>query len=535
MSASPTAACGPSSASTPPCRSPRRRASVALAFRALGRIDEVIAHCRRAVALKPDYADAHLILGNALREQGKLEEAATHSRRLAHLRPNSADAHCSVATVYAEQGKTKEALASYQRSLALDPQHAQVLNGLGALLVSFDRAGEAVGYFQRAVQHAPDLPDSYINLASALLAEGRIYDACGVINRAFEIGAAQNALEPSLDIVRRLLGAEESRDTRTLFVQCLRTLSSVPDLPYLRRLLVRALEEPWGRPSDLAPAAVNLLKQNHLIAAALERCSSAWPRRLSLAEMFGEAGLAVIADDPLLEALLCATFIRDLAFERFLTNLRAALLQTAGAAEELDERSLRLCCALARQCFINEYVFDCLPEEVARAGALRDALAAKLESSTGIAPLQLAAVAAYFPLHSLAGAEAFLQRPSPAPLRAVLTQQIAEPSEERELASSIPALTAIDDGVSRAVQQQYEQNPYPRWVKAAPIGRAMSPDEYLASKFRSAGFQPLGKDAVDILIAGCGTGQHSVLLAQQFPRAQVLAIDLSHSIPSACM
>jgi SAM-dependent methyltransferase len=40
-------------------------------------------------------------------------------------------------------------------------------------------------------------------------------------------------------------------------------------------------------------------------------------------------------------------------------------------------------------------------------------------------------------------------------------------------------------------------------------------------------FQNLGKTQIDILIAGCGTGQHAIETAQRFSGAKVLAVDLS--------
>src|SRR4029077_17310690 len=42
-----------------------------------------------------------------------------------------------------------------------------------------------------------------------------------------------------------------------------------------------------------------------------------------------------------------------------------------------------------------------------------------------------------------------------------------------------------------------------------------------------APFQALGKTDVDILIAGCGTGQHPIGMAQRFAGARLLAVDLS--------
>jgi SAM-dependent methyltransferase len=94
------------------------------------------------------------------------------------------------------------------------------------------------------------------------------------------------------------------------------------------------------------------------------------------------------------------------------------------------------------------------------------------------------------------------------------------------LRQSIPRLTAIADDVSIKVKQQYEENPYPRWIKPAPAREAMSVADYFSSLFglSGAGSQ---RDTVDILVAGCGTGQRLVETARQFKGAQVLAIDLS--------
>jgi len=56
----------------------------------------------------------------------------------------------------------------------------------------------------------------------------------------------------------------------------------------------------------------------------------------------------------------------------------------------------------------------------------------------------------------------------------------------------------------------------------------MTVDRYFHKRFGSAPFRELGKTSdVDILIAGCGTGQHPIESAQEITGARVLAIDLS--------
>src|SRR5260370_559325 len=80
---------------------------------------------------------------------------------------------------------------------------------------------------------------------------------------------------------------------------------------------------------------------------------------------------------------------------RFVLVQRAAA-ETASAA--VEEPALGFYCALARQCFINEYVFACGEDELAQAQELRERLAAALASGAAIPVLWPVAVAAYFPL-----------------------------------------------------------------------------------------------------------------------------------------
>jgi len=63
---------------------------------------------------------------------------------------------------------------------------------------------------------------------------------------------------------------------------------------------------------------------------------------------------------------------------------------------------------------------------------------------------------------------------------------------------------------------QYEENPYPRWTRH-PLA-ALSNQKALADGSHS------GRE---ILIAGCGTGEHPFGIARKSPEARILAIDLS--------
>jgi 2-polyprenyl-3-methyl-5-hydroxy-6-metoxy-1,4-benzoquinol methylase len=214
--------------------------------------------------------------------------------------------------------------------------------------------------------------------------------------------------------------------------------------------------------------------------------------------------------------------------ETLLTACRADLLaHLPGEPAPVDESILELFCSLAQQCFVNDYVFACSDDELVLVRRLQAALLSSLEQGAPVAAPGLVALAAYVPLHSVTGAQKLLERPWPEPVRALLVQQIAEPLEERRARAEIPGLTIIEEGVSSVVRQQYEEHPYPRWVKAGPIAAELSIDHYIGRLFPGAPYRPLRKPDPDILVAGCGTGLHPIKTAGAFPKARVLAIDLS--------
>jgi 2-polyprenyl-3-methyl-5-hydroxy-6-metoxy-1,4-benzoquinol methylase len=232
--------------------------------------------------------------------------------------------------------------------------------------------------------------------------------------------------------------------------------------------------------------------------------------------------LAELANDIFLQSALETTIIRGATLELFLTQLRSVLLRLTDADTpdpgDVDDNVVSLFCALAQQCFLNEYVYRQTDQETQRASRLRDVLLQHLSAGSEISPLLLAAVGAYFPLHSLPSAQSLVAREWPAYAADLLRQQVREPLEEAEDAGAIAALTAIDDQTSLQVMQQYEESPYPRWV--------LNPLAGFSAKMRA---ERADTDALpeEILIAGCGTGEHPFDVAQKTPGARILAVDLS--------
>jgi SAM-dependent methyltransferase len=81
--------------------------------------------------------------------------------------------------------------------------------------------------------------------------------------------------------------------------------------------------------------------------------------------------------------------------------------------------------------------------------------------------------------------------------------------------------------VSSKVQAQYEENPYPRWVRTQTIFPAATLADVVKDLFPSLNAQ-IPKEP-RILVAGCGTGQNAIATARRFAGAQVVAVDISRA------
>jgi tetratricopeptide (TPR) repeat protein/2-polyprenyl-3-methyl-5-hydroxy-6-metoxy-1,4-benzoquinol methylase len=521
--------------------------NLGLVLSAQGKLDDAVVCYRRALVLQPDYVEAYNNLGNVLKDQGKLDEAVVNYRQAIALKPDIAEAHSNLGNALRIQGKLDEAAASYRQAIVFKPDYAEAYSNLGNALRDQGKLDEAVAYYRQALVLKPDIAEAHSNLGNVLRDQGKPDDALACYRRAIELKPdyvdalnnlalllmEQRKAIVALSAIKLSLQIKEAAETKRIFVKCIKDLRFANDDGGIQAAVVRALTEPWCRPSTLARVGVDLVKLNPDISGCIARAAGAWPRQLSAQDLFGLNGPAALAANELLCALLCSTPIPDIAMERFLTMARRVMLDAAiGVADSNDYvgPALSFYSALARQCHINEYVFCHADDEIKKANELRDKLGVALEAKTKVPVLWVLAVASYFPLSSLSLAARLLDMQWPEPITAILVQQIREPDEELQLRATIPRLTIIEEEVSRLVRNQYEENPYPRWVKTEPAGNSFNIIPFLSQKFPLTAFNRHSKNGtVDFLIAGCGTGQHSIETAQLFKGARVLAVDLSLS------
>ena len=216
----------------------------------------------------------------------------------------------------------------------------------------------------------------------------------------------------------------------------------------------------------------------------------------------------------------------DLEFENKSKNIRSTILLGISKIKN-DSETLKFQTALSSYCFTNEYIYDQTDEEIEALERLENLVENKLTNGQQPSPTELTCLASYKPLYEYSWCHLLSM---PVELEALQRRQILEPEEEKQLRSTIPILQEIKDNVSCKVQEQYEQNPYPRWVnlQLSPISKSISTQtQNLKLRISNLGIDEV--DTPQILIAGCGTGEHSIATASNYKNCNVLGIDLSLS------
>lgn len=366
------------------------------------------------------------------------------------------------------EGRHAEAAPLYVAILERDPANADALQLLGLALHRLGNPARALDLLLRAVRADPGHAPAHANLGVVLAALDRPAEAEAALARALAI--RPDFPEAAGRLGPLLLARGDGPGAEAALRRARPTAPVLGDLGAALAMQGRLLEAAVAWRDALAtnpeiPVHVHL-------ADALAQIPDPPPMRAALGALLARDDLdhqriahALRAevtgpDDPLFAPMLTRTIVADAAWEARLVTLRRA-------SRSLPREDIAI------QAWLTEYAWETTPGEA--------------DGLTGLA------AAMYGPV------------PATPALAALMEPDDAEGIE-------ILALSA--DRVSRAVRDQYEDNPYPRLV---PVHRA-------------AGALPqVPSPAPDVLVAGCGTGQHPLGIALRYPGARILAVDLSRA------
>tara|TARA_Y100001968_G_scaffold483_1_gene372 strand:- start:1522 stop:2109 length:588 start_codon:yes stop_codon:yes gene_type:complete len=85
----------------------------------IGKLEAAEISLRKAIEIKPDFAEAHSNLGIILRDLGKLQEAELAIRKAIKLNPNVAELHSNLGDILRDLGKLKEARLCSEKIMSM--------------------------------------------------------------------------------------------------------------------------------------------------------------------------------------------------------------------------------------------------------------------------------------------------------------------------------------------------------------------------------------------------------------------------------
>ncbi|AGA28248.1 serine/threonine-protein kinase [Singulisphaera acidiphila] len=158
-----------------------------IALKVQGKFGEAVASYERALTLDPKHVPAHCNLGGALMAQQKLEEANARFRAAIALDPNSAPAHTGLGWALCDQGKLDEAVESGRRAIALDSKSASAHYNLGRALALQKKLDEAISCYRQAIALDPTFAKAHMNLGNELGNQGKWAEAVACYETATQL------------------------------------------------------------------------------------------------------------------------------------------------------------------------------------------------------------------------------------------------------------------------------------------------------------------------------------------------------------
>jgi Flp pilus assembly protein TadD len=166
----------------------------------LGRPGEAEASYRKAVAIKPDFAEAHSNLGIALQELGRLEEAKASYSKAISVNPDYAEAYSNLGITLKELGRLQDAETSYKKAIAIKPDFAEAHSNLGITLEELGRLEDAETSYKKAIAFKPELLEAFSNLSLTLLFLDKLNEASQVLLKIIEMDPEGYGLNASVNL-----------------------------------------------------------------------------------------------------------------------------------------------------------------------------------------------------------------------------------------------------------------------------------------------------------------------------------------------
>ena len=453
----------------------------------------------KAYKLAPNSKDIWKIIGDLSVEFGKFDEAEELYKKLITETPNRGDLLGAIGVCRQQQFDYEGAEIFYQRALLLDATQTPVYNNMGILRQKKGDIESAIELFQHAIAKNSNYATAYINLGNALRDKNNIEGAIYSYKSALEING--HILEGYNNLGASLTNYEFRKLDRSFYT-------------IMQSLLT---EYCYTRPIDLAKPITSLLKSEPSLIVLLNET------RENIASQFSKV-VDILDAFPILHTFMRTSIMPEKDLENLFSRIRYIILNHIHALNFTNGLE-NFMISLSLHNYINEYIYLESEEETEWLSELELTIKRDLMVGKQPKPLMILCLSLYRQISSYDWCSKIK---FPKSLKQIEKITVIDPLKEKRIAKQIPLLCDISNDISLQVQDQYENYPYPRWIKSAQPFKQQTVNERIQEmKLSVFSTENYGIDSPKILVAGCGTGQHSIEVAQRFKNSEVFALDLS--------
>ena len=127
-------------------------------------LDEAINAFEKVISLKPDCADGHFNLGNALKSGGRMDEAISAFSNAVNLNSELDVALNNMGTTLQDLGRIEQASDAFNMAIKISPDYDQAHNNLGNLLKIKGCLEDGIASYKKALSINPNYAGAHCNL-----------------------------------------------------------------------------------------------------------------------------------------------------------------------------------------------------------------------------------------------------------------------------------------------------------------------------------------------------------------------------------
>ena len=415
-----------------------------------------------------DYPDSILVNNIAGVVQTEINNYSLAKKlfvKVVNINPKYSDGYYNLANVCNKLGEEDQAIVNYNKVIELDRNYYKAYNNLGNIFRKKNLNKQALDYYILTLRINPGFETAFYNLGGVL--------------QHFSLN-------------------EKNKYINEFYLHLLK-----------QKIIVR--------PNAIATNIINGLFLNTNIKDDFSLIeNSEYPLNLKII-------IEKFSKNKLLLQFMKVCPIPNYYFEKNFKKIRREILNQIFNLN-FDKIYFKFLISLSAQCFLNEYVYSESQEETKIINKISERIEKGINKKN-FNDLEILIVSCYAPLYSFNWCEKI--KPS-INLLEIFKLQFYNYSEEKKQSLGISSIADIKDNISIKVKNQYEENPYPRWTNLGLSIKSRSIKDVIRDINLNLDLNKVSfsKNA-EILIAGCGTGQHAITTASKYKNTKILALDLS--------